>query len=196
MDQSLTKKNLSRKDKINIYIPAVIIVTILLIISFFAGRFSVQKSSPPATSTTSLQPKIKETINKEFLFSVKNDSGYEITKIKYLLESAEIQKSIIIKGQQATAIDGKEFLVLDIKLTNDFNKNIQVNSRDYLRLSIKNKKDLLAPDLHNDPIEVDAISSKETRLGFAIDENSKNVVLHVGEIDGDKTDILLKIFPK
>lgn len=69
-----------------------------------------------------------------------------------------------------------------------------MNTRDYVRLIIDgNQEEKLAPDIHNDPVEIQAISTKQTRLGFAIDDNDKSLALQVGEIDGEKEVIELNL---
>ena len=56
-----------------------------------------------------------------------------------------------------------------------------------------NENELLAPDTHNDPVEIQAISTKFTRVGFIINDSDKDLVLHVGEIQGDKEKIELDL---
>lgn len=168
-------------------------MVLLLLMAFFIGRYSVQSinSSSSSSLNTNLQ-----LINKIFLFPVKNDAGDELTKIQYDVLSAETQPSIMINGQKGLPIKGKVFLIITIKLTNIFDKNIQINSRDYVRLQVNNKPDLLAADLHNDPVEVDAISTKLTRVGFVVSTTDKHIQLLVGEIDGKKLIIPLQFLRK
>ena len=107
---------------------------------------------------------------------------------------AELRKEILIKGQKATAIKGRIFLIINLKIVNTLKQGINVNARDYMRLTVNgNSNELLAPDIHNDPVEVQAISTKHTRVGFAINDNEKNYVLQVGEIDGGKESIKLNL---
>lgn len=110
-----------------------------------------------------------------------------------VLTSAELQDEIVIKGQKANAVKGKEFLIINLKLTNNYSKTIQINTRDYIRLSVNKSDEKLAADIHNDPVEVQAISTKYTRLGFPIDETDKNLTLYVGEINGKKESITLNL---
>ena len=107
-----------------------------------------------------------------------------------MIEKAELREEIIIEGQKASAVEGRIFLILTVKATNEHNQAIEISTRDYVRASVNgNKEEWLAAGMHNDPVEVQAISTKYTRLGFPIDENDKNIVLRVGEIDGEKEEI-------
>ncbi len=133
--------------------------------------------------------KAHQTINKEVAISLKNSKNEELTKVKYLVQSAELQDEILIKGQRARAIKGRTFLIIDIKVTNTYTQAIQLNTKDYMRLTINNQTERLAPDIHNDPVQIQAISTKYTRVGFPINDTDKNLVLHVGEINGTKQDI-------
>ncbi len=166
------------------------VIVILLISSFFFGRFTSPTGLSANTTNQIVNSKV-QSLNKNFSFSVKDASGNEITKLSYQIVNASLQYSILINGQKAVPVKGKVFLIINIQLTNSYDKNIQINSRDYVRLQVNNKPDLLAPDLHNDPVEVDAISTKLTRIGFAINQTDKNIKLLVGEIDGSKTTISL-----
>jgi len=118
---------------------------------------------------------------------LRDENGEVVSSFKYLIENAELRDEIIVKGQKATAIKGRDFLILTLKLQNDLDDSIEVSTKDYLRLSVNgNEDEWLAPDIHNDPVEVQAISVKNTRLGFPVNENDTNLVLQVGEINGEK----------
>lgn len=135
-----------------------------------------------------------ETLNKEFNFPLKDDKGEEVSRIKYLVEKAELRDEIITEGKRATAVKGRLFLVLILKITNEFEKPIEINTRDYVRLSVNgNEGELLAPETHNDPVEVQAISTKYTRVGFIINDTDRDFVLHIGEIKGEKEKVSLDL---
>jgi hypothetical protein len=126
-------------------------------------------------------------LNREFSFPLRNDKGEEVSQFKYLLEKAELRDEIIVKGQRASSVKGRTFLIITLKLTNQYNKPIQINTRDFIRLSLNgNQEEWLAPDVHNDAVEVQAISTKFTRVGFPINTTDTNLTLRVGEIEGDK----------
>ncbi len=130
--------------------------------------------------------KASQDLNREFTFPLKNSEGEEVSRIHYGIEKAELRDEIIVKGQKATAIKGRTFLILTLKIKNDYDQPIEIDTRDYVRLSIDNDGEWLAPTIHNDPVEVQAISTMHTRLGFPIDDESKNLVLQIGEISGEK----------
>lgn len=133
-------------------------------------------------------------INKEFKFPIKNEDGKELSKMTYEIQKATIQDEILVKGQRARAVEGRVFLILDIKITNSYDQGLQINSKDYVRLIINgNKEELIAADIHNDPVEVQAISTKTTRIGFPINESDKNLEIQVGEINGKKETIKITV---
>lgn len=126
-------------------------------------------------------------INKEFEFPLRNDNGEEVSTIKYRILNVELRDEIVVKGQKATAVKGRTFLIMNLKISNEYNQAIQMNTRDYVRLTLNNnEEERLAPDIHNDPVEIQAISTKFTRIGFPINDTDKNLKLHVGEITGEK----------
>lgn len=129
-------------------------------------------------------------INREFFFPLFDSNGKEVGKIKYFIENAELRDEIIVKGQKATAIRGRTFLIINFKLINDSNKAVQINSRDFSRLVANgNEGDRLAADIHNDPVDVQPASTKQARIGFPINDDDKNIKLQVGEISKEKTTI-------
>ena len=169
-----------------------LIVIALLIFSFYLGKSLNQnsisyKDDRPLPAAT----KARQILNKEFEFPLKDGKGKEVSKIKYKIESAELQDSIIVKGQRARSVKGRTFLILNLKVSNNFTQGIEINSRDYVRLLVNSSKESMAADIHNDHVEVQAISTKFTRLGFPINDSDKNLMLRIGEIKGKKETVKL-----
>lgn len=131
-------------------------------------------------------------LNRELAFPLKNEKNESVGQFKYIVETAELRQEIIVKGQRATSVKGRIFLVINLKINNDTNNKLALNTRDYIRLMVNdNEKELLAPDVHNDPVEIQAISTKYTRVAFPINETDKNLKLRIGEISGEKQTVEL-----
>lgn len=186
-------KNINKKTIVQYLTLALILVMVLVGGIKLIDSISQSSSSGVSLDNTKIADAVKtERINKDFKFSLRDEKGKEISTFTYSIESADLRKEILVKGQKATAVKGRIFLILNLKLVNTLKQGINVNAKDYVRLTVNDKKDeLLAPDIHNDPVEVQAISTKFTRVGFAINEADKNQVLHIGEIDGKKEEIRL-----
>ena len=194
---SSNAKNLFSKKKLpKLLIPLLAIVILVTIInSFFRSTSSTTSTVAGVSSNDRFEVKapLKTVdINREFAFPIKDDKGKEISKFKYIFQDAELKDEIVVKGKRATAVKGRLFLIVNIKVVNDLDKGVQINSRDYVRLVVNgNEAEKIAADIHNDPIDAQAISTKTTRLGFAINETDKDFVLQVGEIKGQKESINL-----
>ncbi|MCL5019188.1 MAG: hypothetical protein M1426_01755 [Patescibacteria group bacterium] len=183
-----------------VIIIAVIAALLILGVGLTAGNSPSKKGVNAASLNTStdtrtqvLPPKSTANINRTFTFDIKDNTGKSLGKIDYTLDNGEVRDEIVVKGEKATAVKGKTFLIINLKLKNSQNDPITLNTRDFVRLSVNNTKDWLAPDIYNDPVEVQAISTKISRLGFAINDTDKNIKLQVGEVDGTKTIVELKI---
>ena len=162
------------------------VILILLIVGI--ARWRSTQTKVAATITTVADVPLKfATLNKDFQFSMTGANGVEITKLNYTITSAELRDTIILRGERATAAPGRLVFILNLKLRNDSNQRLQLNSQDYIRLSVNGENEWLAPEIHNDPVEIQAISTKLTRLGFAINSSDKDFRLRVGEIKGEKT---------
>src|SRR5258706_7712098 len=186
-------RNTKIKNSFLILIPAIAILIVLVGVVKVLTSNSGGSQSVQGVSTQLAKPLKTVQVNKEFTFLLKDGSGKTAGEFKYKVLTAELDKQIIVKGTRATAIDGRVFLIINLELTNGANQGLQVNTKDYIRLSINGKtSELYAQEIHNDPVDVQAISTKFTRLGFTINESDKNYSLRVGEITGKKSDIKLK----
>ena len=147
---------------------AVIIVVVALLVIF--NPFS--SGGPKATSnskTTIKSALATQSLNKEFQFPLKGEKDTVIGQIKYVIENAELRDEIIVKGKKANAVSGRTFLVLNLKITNETNQTISMNTKDYVRLFVNgNDQEPLSPSIHNDPVVVDAISFQPTKKSFSI----------------------------
>ena len=139
-------------------------------------------------------PLATQDINRDFSFPLNDSHGGEIGSIQYTIEKAELRDEIIVKGSRAAAAPGRAFIVLSIKITNDFKQAVSVNTKDYVRLSVNgDTSEVVAPEIHNDPVEVQAISTKSTKVGFPVNTNDKEISLWVGELNAEKERIDLSI---
>lgn len=180
-------RNLKNKNLLQALIIGVVAVSFLGLVFYF-GRSRVA-STANVLSGRPVAPKAidKTNLNRVYEFPIRDNKGVEVSKIRYEITSIELYDSIIYKGQRARAVEGRAFLILNLKLLNQYTQEIAINSRDYIRLSVNKKDEKIAPDIHNDPVKVQAISTKYTRIGFPINESDKNNLnLYVGEINGEK----------
>lgn len=171
----------------------VIVLGIGLLVVFIAtlfsarviiGRFSEDRISPPKAIA-------QQQLNKSFDFPIRDSENTEVAKVLYEIERASLQNSFIYQGKLAKSVIGRTFLIFDLKITNEYIKAIQINTRDYIRIKVNNSEELLAPEIHNDPVEIQADSTKYTRIGIPINETDKNIVLYIGELQGEKQEIKL-----
>ncbi len=189
---SINPRFLFHSKKSRIIVIVIIVLGGILLINARTNVFKGQKTfsavgANNGQKTTIAGPIATRPINKEFSFPIKDNKGIEIGTLKYMLENAELRDEIVVKGQKATAVKGRTFLILNLKIVNQGDKRIEINSRDFIRLSVNNGTEWLAPEIHNDPVEIQPISTKYSRLGFPIDETKKNLKVQVGEISGQKT---------
>ena len=109
-----------------ILIAAAVIIAVKNIPSGSQTAANITKPAAPSAKAT-------QVINKEFSFPIKDADGKELSKIKYLIESASIQDEVLIKNERARAVAGRTFLILNIKITNSYKQGIQINSKDYIK---------------------------------------------------------------
>jgi len=176
---------MSKKRILGIFIIffVVILLALLLKISISSTTNALSYDSrvtiPGAKKTTNIE--------KEYVYPLINSKGEEVSRFRIYLQTAELRDQIVVQGKKATSVKGRTFLIINLKVTNEFDKAIEVNTGDYIRLSVNgNESEWLAPDIHNDPVKISAISTKYTRVGFPINDTDTNIKLRVGEINGEK----------
>lgn len=179
------------------FLPYTVIVILLATVIYLLYQNATHGSSKILGTVESRlnlnKPIASQTLNKTYEFPITDASGNKLSTIKYQIQNAEQRDVILIKGQEATAVKGRTFLILNLKITNDYTKGISLNARDYVRLVVNGANEKLAPEIHNDPVEVQATSTKYTRIGFPIDDNYKTLELQVGEINGKKDSLKLNL---
>lgn len=171
------------------------VVAILLAISFLAGRQLGPNASIGLSDNRTEAPKAIATqnLNKEFKFPLKDDSGKDVAQISYFVQSANLQDAFIYQGKLAKAVRGRTFLIFDLKITNPYTKTIEINAKDYIRIKANNSSEQLAPEIHNDPVQIQANSTKYTRIGLPINDSDKNLVILIGELQGNKETVKLDL---
>lgn len=191
--------NLSQKfknvKKTHLYIGGILIA---LVVVFLAGRFfapattlgDVTGGDSRATAPT---PIATQEINRAFDFPLLDAKGKEVAKIKYELQSANLQDAFIYQGKTATAVKGRTFLIFDLKITNPYSKTIEINAKDYIRVKMNGSEEQLASEIHNDPVQIQADSTKYTRIGLPINDTDRDIILLIGELDGKKETIKLNL---
>lgn len=178
-------------------IPGALLVLVLMVIFFGAKNLLDRSTGKVAGSNSDSRfvltgPKATKQVDKSFEIPIKDDKGKEVTRVKYILESVELRDEIIVKGERMVAVKGRTFLIMNIKLTNNYDRSIDVNARDYVRITIGKNEEKIAADIHNDPVSVQPMSTKSTRLGFPINDTDKNLTLQLGEISGAKQNLNIK----
>jgi hypothetical protein len=194
--QSTHSMNRNFKRNKSFFIPLAVFLVLLIIGIGFLLKNATSGNNSLGNSDSRIELKkalATQPINKTFAFPLKDAAGKEVSKIQYIVEKAELRDEIIVKGQRATSVKGRTFLIIPVKIKNTYNQPVEINARDYIRLSINGSNENLAPDIHNDPVEVQAISTKMTRVGFPVDDTAKNMTIYVGEINGKKETIRLSL---
>lgn len=170
------------------YFKYVVIVFVILALAFVAKNlFGASDSPKEITSKLQLKEVIaSKQLDKDVLIPLKDESGEQAEPVVMKIENVELRDEIIVQGQKATSVAGRSFFVVNIKLVNSLEQAVEINTRDYLRLGENGDGQWLAPDIHNDPVLVQAISTKPTRVAFPVNANVRNFRLQIGEIAGEK----------
>lgn len=185
--------NLTQKKPIRFLLFVIVIAVVV-----FAGKKLFDQRAQPSSSVLSTvqstDAKASAAIGREFTFPLIKDARGNVTQdFKYYIDRAETRDEIVLKGQKATAVKGRDFLIITLKIGNGGSKAFKINTKDYIRLSSDGGNEWLSPSIHNDPVDVQAISTQPTRVGFYVNEGQKEFLLQIGEIEGNKEVINLTL---
>lgn len=185
----------NKKLLIRLALPVFVVLAFVLGAIGISRNFNTTTANPIGGNQAVVVPDAvaKIDLNRNFTFPLRDADDKQVGDFNYIIENAELRKQIIVKGQRATAVEGRIFLIINLKITNNLAQEMELPSRAYLRVIVNNNNELLAADIHNDPVEVLGKSTKYTRLGLAINEEDaeKTIKLLVGEIEGEKQTVEL-----
>lgn len=127
-------------------------------------------------------------INKEFFIPITDSENEQVGEIKYQLKNYERTDSITVQGKTANAVEGREFLIVSLELTNFYDKKIDIDSKDYVELSVNDADTWVKPDIHNDPTSLEPLGGRVTFVGFPINTEDVNPQIRFS-IDGEEVEI-------
>lgn len=179
--------------------PTGLIIAIFFMVGgVIAGQYIISNRKPQeavkGADANSTKEFSKVDISRSFSFPA-YDKNKKLSKngLTYEIVSAEKTDQIVIKGKRATAVNNRAFLILNLKLHNEHDESLFINTRNFVRVQPMGTEDKLAPEIHNDTVEVQADSTKITRVGMPIDMTQNEFTLFVGEVDGDREEIPLQL---
>lgn len=171
------------------YLPFVVVgILFLLILGYGLKKVMTKPAATNENTVTSngrvelRKPLATQKLNKEVDFPLKDATGKQISTIKLVVLNLEMRDQIIIQGKIANTTVGKNVLIANIELTNNFTKPVQINSRNYFRLMKNKDGKLYDPKIHNDPVDVQPVSTTNTRVGFTVDDTDHDFVLRIGDV--------------
>lgn len=183
---SISRGSVSKKYIKYFVIFVVIVVAGLFVKNSLASVGSTSSNSGSEKNVLAKAVSSKE-IGKEVPVSISDENGDSLEGVRMRIDNAELRNEIIVQGQKATSVAGRSFLVLNLKIVNELEQGVEINTRDYFRLAENDESsEWLAPDIHNDPVVVQAISTKPTRVAFPVNAGTRHFILQTGEITGDK----------
>lgn len=193
MNMQQFKRNFKKNYIVLLPIAVVFVVILVLIGNFFSKDSASGSVQGAQDNRTKMNNALAvEELDKRYTFTLSDAAGKPL-KVTFEIQDVELRDQIVLRGQPVTAVQGRVFLIANLKIVNDSTVNVGMMTKDYLRLTVDGGSDKLAPEIHNDPVQVQAISTKLTRVGFAIDDTAKKLVLQIGEIDGKKDTIELHL---
>src|SRR3989344_1032967 len=168
------------------------LLIIIAVLVFFPGVNPNSAVKKVAGSQTDFSPENKVSIGSRFEVPIRKEDGTETAdKLIINLTTAESSKRILIQGKPATSRDTKTFILINFEVENSTSNQLTVRPVDFIRLT-DNENRTFAPDVHNNDVAVEPISIKKTRVGFVVDENQKEFKFLVGEINGEKKEVIVK----
>lgn len=157
---------------------------VLILLAFIGISVRNRNASDVAGTAVSVSVDLKKTY---YFPGITNQGQRAPTAILFMVKNAEITDRVIVKDQTFVAKNNKQFLILNLELKNDSTQPLNLIPGDLVRLTYDgDQTNKYAPDLHNNLVLVAPISTKLDRVGFVIPQDAKNLILHIGELEGNK----------
>lgn len=132
-------------------------------------------------------------MDKTFDFIGRDQNGNSTAdNLSLTFTTASKKDSVTIQGQKAAAKDGKIFLVLEVQIKNDSQQVLYLLPVDLIRL-VMDESTKMAPSVHQGMVEVRPVSTKFSNLGFVVDAGQKEFKFEVGEVDGEKQEMMINL---
>ena len=168
------------------------LLVIIAVLTFFPGINPDSAVRKVAGSQTDFAAEKQVAIGSRFEVPIRKEDGTETPdKLIINLTTAEASKRILIQGKPATSRDTKTFILINFEVENSTSNQLTVRPVDFIRLTDSEGR-TFAPDVHNNDVVVEPISIKKTRVGFVVDENQKEFKFLVGEINGEKKEVIVR----
>lgn len=166
-------KNIFSKPKRVVFVLITLIALAGLYYIFIGNRETSTGKALPLSHNFEVVAKTKDGKNTNGKFPI------EVT-------SAQTAESVLVQGQRVTARNNKEFLVLNMEISNSYNVPLYTYPVDSFRLiDVDGKK--FAPTAHQGNVEVRPQSTKTSNVGFIVPQGSKKFKVEIGELNGEKT---------
>lgn len=163
---------------------SVLVVIIALILIFVAGTAVVFAVNAFKTPTNQAGPTLE--ISKSFNSTGRTKDGRATDgTLPIKLTSAQIADSVLVKGEKATARNGKLLLIINLEIENKYQITLFSKPYNLLRL-VRSDGKRIAPSVYQGDVEVLPISVKKTNLAFVIDPSEKHFTIEAGEVNGKK----------
>lgn len=168
-----TVKRIISKPKRLLFALVVIGALVGLYIIFFSKGSSPTATTLPLSQNFEVVAKTKDG---------KNTNG----KLPIEVTGAYRSDFVLVQGQRVTARNNKEFVVLNMEISNSYNVPLYTYPVDSFRLIDADGKKF-APTAHQGNVEVRPQATKTSNVGFIVQKGIERFKVEVGELNGEKT---------
>ena len=181
--------------KRTIYIVLGVILLIVLAGSVF--YFTKGRSKSGSQSDTSNQivseNGVSAALNKKINFPIKDSSGKDTgNQLVVNFTNVERSEKILYKGRPLSPRESKDFIVVNIEIENSTKDRLTVRPADFMRL-VDTQGRQFAADIQTDPIKVEPLSIKRTRIVYIVADNLRDLKFLIGQINADRETVEVRI---
>ncbi len=154
------------------------LVTLAALLGIYFIFFTGHNSNTPITNIVPLSQK--------FDVVAKTQDG-KTTNGKFHVEVTGTYRapSLLVQGETVTARNGKDFVIVNMEVTNSYNVPLYIQPVDDFRLIGADGKKF-APTAHQGNVEVRPQSTKTSNVGFVVPKSTRKFKVEVGDLNSDK----------